>query len=79
MEAIFKKYSLLSERQKQEVEDFVDFLLQKAPKFSLKKKEKNKKEDLFKGWAGVLKGLKDENGELFTGVSLQHSINETLR
>jgi hypothetical protein len=83
MDTILKKYSLLPDRQKKEVEDFIDFMLQKTKSLKPKKKTINKSnkanEKLFEGWAGTLKGLKDDKGNLYTGVSLQHHINEYLR
>jgi len=64
MESIDRRIKSLPEDLQREVEDFVDFLLEKR-----KRKEKAKPEFL---WEGAL----EELGKSITSVELQHSISK---
>jgi hypothetical protein len=64
MESVEKKIKRLPKELKNEVEDFVDFLIEK------KQKVKNKKPSL--NWIGGLKEFKDQ----YSAIELQKKANE---
>ncbi|TAK31284.1 MAG: DUF2281 domain-containing protein [Chloroflexota bacterium] len=64
MDTIEDRIKVLQPELRREVEDFVDFLLEKR---SAKRHGK-----LSFGWAGALKDLRDQ----YTSVELQHRISE---
>lgn len=64
MQSIEKKIKRLPDELQHEVEDFVDFLIEK------KKKKPAKKLRL--DWAGALKNIRDK----YASVELQHKISE---
>lgn len=64
MQSIEKKIKRLPPELKNEVEDFIDFLIEK--------KKKKPSEKLRLDWAGALKNIRDK----YTSVELQHKISE---
>jgi len=64
MKNLEKKISILPPKLQQEVEDFVEFLIEKKMKRPKGKPKFN--------WAGALKELRDQ----YTSVELQHKISE---
>ena len=64
MKNLEKKISILPPELQQEVEDFVEFLIEKKMKRPKGKPKFN--------WAGALKELREQ----YTSVELQHKISE---
>lgn len=64
MKNLEKKISILPPELQQEVEDFVEFLIEKKMKRPKGKPKFN--------WAGALKEFRDQ----YTSVELQHKISE---
>lgn len=64
MQSLEEKIKNLPPEYKQDVQDFVDFILEKR----LKKKREKPRFD----WAGAAKDLRDR----YTSVELQHKISE---
>ncbi len=64
MKSLEKKISLLPPELQQEVEDFIEFLIEKRFKRPKGKPKFN--------WAGALKELREQ----YTSVELQHKVSE---